>query len=173
MVFLLLISALDEMPGKRRLVRSRRYVMGFTMIEVMIVIGVIAILTAIAIPLYSHFREKAQIAVAISGVKVIENAVNLYSSDNGDYPDSLADIGMNTMKDPWGNPYQYLKIYGLGKKATGKARKDHFMVPINSDFDLYSMGPDGTSSSPLTAKSSRDDIIRANDGGYVGTAEGF
>jgi general secretion pathway protein G len=77
------------------------------------------------------------------------------------------------LKDPWGNPYQYLKIYGLEKKSAGKARKDHFMVPIDTDFDLYSMGPDGASASPLTAKSSRDDIIRANDGGYVGTAEGF
>jgi general secretion pathway protein G len=41
-------------------------------------------------------------------------------------------------------------------------------VPINSDFDLYSMGEDGKSSPPLTAKSSRDDIVRANNGAYYG-----
>jgi len=47
------------------------------------------------------------------------------------------------------------------------------MVPINSDFDLYSMGKDGRSVAPLTAKDSRDDIVRANDGGYVGLASEF
>lgn len=135
--------------------------------------AIVAILAAIAMPLFAHYREKAQIAVAISGIKVIEQAVNLYFSDKDDYPDSLADVGLANLKDPWGNPYQYLKIYGLGKKATGKARKDRFLVPINTDFDLYSMGPDGASTSPLTAKASRDDIIRANDGGYIGTAAGY
>ena len=42
------------------------------------------------------------------------------------------------------------------------------MVPVNSDFDLYSMGKDGASASPFTAKSSQDDIVRAFNGGYYG-----
>ena len=52
-------------------------------------------------------------------------------------------------------------------------RKDHNLVPLNTDFDLYSMGPDGESASPLTAKASRDDIIRANNGSYIGTATNY
>ena len=52
----------------------------------------------------------------------------------------------------------------------GKMRKDRFLNPLNSDFDLYSMGPDGQSRSPLVAKASRDDVIRANDGQYFGRA---
>jgi general secretion pathway protein G len=55
----------------------------------------------------------------------------------------------------------------------GKVRKDRFLVPINSTYDLYSMGADGRSVGPLTAAMSRDDIIRANDGAYVGLAEGY
>ena len=47
------------------------------------------------------------------------------------------------------------------------------MVPINTYFDLYSMGPDGQSVSPLTAKVSRDDIIYAHDGEYIGPAYAF
>ena len=54
------------------------------------------------------------------------------------------------MRDPWGNPYGYLNLGD--KNANGHARKDHSLVPINTDFDLYSMGPDGRSSPPLTAK---------------------
>ena len=57
--------------------------------------------------------------------------------------------------------------------SIGHARKDRFLVPINSDFDLYSMGKDGQSVSPLTAQKSHDDIIRANDGGYYGLASNF
>jgi len=46
-------------------------------------------------------------------------------------------------------------------------------VPINSDFDLWSMGPDGKSVPPLTAKASRDDIVRANDGTFYGWASDY
>ena len=47
------------------------------------------------------------------------------------------------------------------------------VVPINSDFDLYSMGEDGKSKSPLTAKPSHDDIVRANDGAFIGLATDY
>lgn len=53
------------------------------------------------------------------------------------------------------------------------ARKDRFLVPINSDFDLYSMGPDGRTKATLSAPVSRDDVIRAEDGAYYGLAEKF
>jgi len=46
-------------------------------------------------------------------------------------------------------------------------------VPLNSTYDLYSKGKDGASASPLTAKASADDVIRANDGGYIGLASGY
>jgi general secretion pathway protein G len=51
-----------------------------------------------------------------------------------------------------------------------KPRKDKNLVPLNSDYDLYSMGKDGESQIPLTVKISHDDIIRANDGAFVGLA---
>ena len=62
---------------------------------------------------------------------------------------------------------------GGGGGGMGQARKVKFLVPINSRYDLYSMGKDGASVSPLTAKSSRDDIIMANDGGFVGLAKNY
>ena len=143
---------------------------GFTLIEAMIVVAIIGILAGIAFPAFSAYRERAQVAVCIAGIRVIEKAVISFNLDESAYPDSLADVGLADMLDPWGNPYQYLRIDGAGKKVTGKARKDHFMVHINTDFDLYSMGPDGQSKSPLVAPVSRDDIIRANDGLFVGRA---
>jgi general secretion pathway protein G len=58
-------------------------------------------------------------------------------------------------------------------KGNGKARKDRFLVPLNTDYDLYSDGPDGKTASPITAAPSQDDIIRASDGSYVGVAADF
>ena len=75
------------------------------------------------------------------------------------------------MLDPWGNAYVYLSFEGL--RGLGRMRKDKNLVPVNSDFDLYSMGPDGRTALPFTAAASRDDIVRANDGGYVGKAENY
>ncbi|NOS79612.1 MAG: prepilin-type cleavage/methylation domain-containing protein, partial [Nitrospira sp.] len=57
--------------------------------------------------------------------------------------------------------------------GVGGARKDRFLVPINSDFDIYSMGRDGQTVAPLTAPKSHDDIIRASDGGFYGLAAYF
>lgn len=61
----------------------------------------------------------------------------------------------------------------VGGSIMGSVRKDRFLAPINTDFDLYSMGPDGDSKSQLNAKASRDDIIRAANGAYFGVASGF
>ena len=44
---------------------------------------------------------------------------------------------------------------------------------MNSDFDLYSVGNDGDSESPLSAKASRDDIVRANNGAFIGLGEDY
>jgi general secretion pathway protein G len=60
-----------------------------------------------------------------------------------------------------------------GCSTPGGARKDRRLVPINSDYDLYSVGKDGQSSPPLTAGQSQDDIIRASDGGFVGPASTY
>ena len=146
---------------------------GFTLIELMMVIALMGILAGIATPLFSAYRQRAQIAACVAGMKVIEQAVISYSIENGEYPDSLETVGLDGLKDPWGKPYQYLKIAGTVKGGLGLARKDHFMVPINTDFDLYSMGPDGQSKPPLTTKASQDDIIRANDGQYFGSAASY
>ncbi|MBX3236415.1 MAG: prepilin-type N-terminal cleavage/methylation domain-containing protein [Nitrospiraceae bacterium] len=67
----------------------------------------------------------------------------------------------------------YAAANGTGNVDRGKPRKDRFLHPINSDYDLYSIGKDGESVEPLTAKKSHDDVIRANDGKFVGLATEF
>lgn len=153
--------------GAYRPGRSR----GFTLIEICLAIAVLAALAAIALPQYSDYRERVRIAQAVTDIGHLQTLIAQFYTENRRYPDDLTEIGQDGVRDPWGNPYQYTNL--TTAKGNGKARKNRNLVPINSDFDLWSMGKDGESVSPLTAKSSRDDIVRANDGRFIGPASDY
>jgi general secretion pathway protein G len=147
---------------------------GFTLIEVMIAIAIVGILTSIAVPNYIKYKEKARIVVAITDLKFLEKEIMKFGSETGDLPDNLGVIGKDNFLDPWGRPYSYLKIQGNGGGGNDfKPRKDHSLHPINSDFDLYSLGRDGKSKAPLTSKLSKDDVIHANNGGFFGLVSNY
>jgi general secretion pathway protein G len=144
---------------------------GFTLIELLVVIGIIGTLSSIAIPTYSGYIERAKNTKAAAEIRILEKEIIACEAENEYLPDTLNDIDRGNLRDPWGNPYQYLNFENVQGK--GKMRKDRFLVPLNSDFDLYSKGKDGASQLPLTAKDSRDDIIRASNGQYVGIASEY
>ena len=151
--------------------RSRKRALGLTVIELMIGVAIVAVLVAVALPAYSDYRERQRIMQAISDLVVLNAVIKNYHFDVGSYPESLADVGAATRLDPWGKPYVYLNLQDPASK--GNARKNKNLVPINSDFDLYSVGKDGQTSPPLTSKYSRDDVVRANDGRYNGLAADY
>ena len=144
---------------------------GFTLIEILIVIAILATLAAIAIPAYSNYIQRAKIARCIAEIRTLESEIAAYQGNNDNLPDNLTDLGRGNILDPWGNPYQFLNFANV--KGVGNMRKDRNLVPINAHFDLYSMGKDGKSQSPLTAKASHDDIIRANNGSFIGIASDY
>lgn len=149
---------------------SQANISGFTLIELMIAMAILALLGMVALPAYQDYQAKVDLAVAEADIKTMSLLIKDYEMSNGSYPDSLATVSADSKVDPWGNPYQYINH----EDATpGKKRKDKNLVPINSDYDLYSMGEDGKSVAPLTAAHSRDDIVRANNGRYVGIAEEY
>jgi general secretion pathway protein G len=167
----------EQSTAGSRSVRTRLHAVtgqrGMTLVELMIVGAIIATLSAIALPLYAEVTERARVARATADIRIIESEIAAYEAVNGSLPGTLADIGRATFKDSWGHPYQYLNFAAGGPRATGLRRKDRFLVPLNSTYDLYSKGKDGRSQPPLTASVSQDDIVRAGDGVYVGLAAAF
>jgi general secretion pathway protein G len=146
---------------------------GFTLVEILIAITIIGALIAIALPVFSTFKEQQNIAIAVSDLKGIDLYVSSYKVSQGEFPNSLSEVPRADRKDPWGNQYEYLKIQGDESAVKGKMRRDKSLNPINTDFDLYSKGPDGETSTQLTSKTGQDDVVRASDGGFFGPAANF
>jgi general secretion pathway protein G len=152
---------------------------GYSLVELLIVVAIFITIAAIAIPSYSGMIDRAHEVAAMGDIKQMQFEIECYFISAGIYPESLATVKLDDRLDPWGRPYQYFRIAGAaagkgkGKGKSDGARKDKNLHPLNSDYDLYSKGHDGDSSLPLTAKQSRDDIIRANNGGFIGVASNY
>ncbi len=147
---------------------------GLTLIELLITISIVATLAGIAAPIFGTYVDKARSQKAVSDIRTtLQAGITLYEIANDNLPVSLADISRGGMLDPWGNTYQYLNLVAAGPGWRGQARKDQLLNPLNSDYDLYSMGENGRSALPLNNRWARDDIVRANEGGYIGLASDF
>lgn len=139
---------------------------GVTLIELMVVLAAVAILLAIAVPTYQGVMDKRDMSKTIKDLNTISTALDqMYFSQNR-YPESLSEIGLDGMKDPWGRAYSYVNLTNPANSTL--ARKDRFLHPVNNDFDLYSVGKDGETATNFNNTKSEDDVIRANSGGYFG-----
>lgn len=116
---------------------------GFTLLEIIVVVAIIAILAAYIAPKVAGRVDDARISKAKSDIRVLESSLELYKLDNFTYP--TGDNGLNALvnkpagdaknwreggyikklnKDPWGNAYQYL------------------LPGANGEFDVFSLGAD-------------------------------
>ena len=140
----------------------------FTLVEMSIALIIIGLFFMTFSPAALKMMESAKITTTSETIKEMQTDIDQFFKDNGRFPDSLEEVFGEVPLDEWGNPYQYLNM--SKETGNGKKRKDKNLVPINSDYDLYSMGPDGQTATPLTAAISQDDIVRGRDGGFVGLA---
>ena len=65
---------------------------GFTLLELLVVLAILAILIAIAIPVYKNQKEKASITAHNANVRVLETAVESYRQDKGKLPDDINEL---------------------------------------------------------------------------------
>ena len=119
---------------------------GFTLIEVMIVVVILAILAAVVVPKILDRPDQARVTAAKSDIAVIMQQLKLYRLDNTTYPSTDQGLTALTVKpttnplppnwkaggylerlptDPWGRPYQYLN------------------PGLKGEIDVYSLGADG------------------------------
>ena len=97
---------------------------GFTLIEILLVVVIIGILAAVAVPRLGGRVGQSQIAAAKASVGAIGTAIDLYETDNGKLPESLQNLitkgsepnwngpylrKAESLKDPWGHEFQYTK----------------------------------------------------------------
>ena len=153
--------------------RKKWHRVAFTLIELLIVLAIIATLMGVGMPMYQNQLERARVMVAISDIRTMKERIKDYLFEEMRLPDTLLEVPGAKRLDPWGNPYEYLNIEAGGPGIASKWRQDRFLKPINSDYDLYSKGRDGDSAPKLKKKESWDDILRANDGEFVGLASKF
>jgi general secretion pathway protein G len=121
---------------------------GFTLIEIMVVLVIIAILSALIAPQIIGRVDEARVTAAKQDIRTLGTALDFYKMDNFRYP--TTDQGLEALvkqpddpsvrnwraggylkattvpKDPWGNDYRYLSPGSKG-----------------GDYDLYSLGADG------------------------------
>lgn len=118
---------------------------GFTLVELLLVLVILAVLAAMIVPKFTKRSEQARIAAATTDIATLDGAIDIFEVDNGRYPTSDEGLkalvespgGATTWKgpylkravgnDPWGNPYIYRNP---GQHNT-------------NGFDLYSFGPNG------------------------------
>jgi general secretion pathway protein G len=144
---------------------------GFTLVELLGTLVILGILAGIIATKSKQAVEAAKVARAIGDIGAIQADIVAYEIATNVLPNGLVDVGRDQTRDPWGRPYVYFKF--PPGPVPPSARRDRFLIPINSSFDLYSQGSDGASVPPLTPPVSQDDVVRGNDGGFIGLGRKF
>ena len=142
---------------------------GFTLVEVMIAGAIMGVLAALCTTNYLVYIERVRVVRAIVDIKGIATHLDVTKIQGGKLPATLAAMSL-ARTDPWGRAYRYLRI---GSPPSAAVRKDQFLVPLNTDFDLYSVGKDGLSAAKITDAKSLDDVVRGSNGAFIGLARNY
>lgn len=131
---------------------------GFTFIEIMVVVAILAILAALVVPRIMGRTDDAKRTAAKVQIRNIEGALQLYKLDNGVYPTTeqglkalveKPSIGVIPKKwkiggylpklpeDPWGNPYKYLSPAQSSIQTSGQSSG------LKAEYEIISLGTDG------------------------------
>ena len=104
---------------------NKKIQQGFTLIELMIVVAIIGILAAIAIPAYQNYTIRAQVSEGLTLASPVQTAIAEYYQENGSVTTNLSTLGLTTVSgkyvssiDATTNPGAVTIVYG--NQANGK-----------------------------------------------------
>lgn len=113
---------------------------GFTLIELMIVVAIIGILAAVAIPAYGNYTRKAKVTEVTNAMGAVSNAIIEYYQDKGEYP-NLANLGTINTSMGMTIPDTYVKAAEVVPTAADGSNPAYatitvtFSDKIDSTFD--------------------------------------
>ena len=115
---------------------------GYTLMELLVVLAILGLLTAIATPYVLHYLETAKVKTARTEIANIGAGLDMFKADVGRYPTTQEGLGallkaptdaenwdgpyikkLDSFNDPWGRPYKY--------QSPGQ----------HNEYDIYSYGP--------------------------------
>lgn len=148
-------SSWPDLPAQRTVTMPKRHPDGsrpvragqggFTLIEIMVVVAIIAILGATVVPLIMDRPEQARVVRAKNDIATYESALELYRLDNFSYPST--DQGLEALTEkPTGDPEPTNWKSGGYVKKLGKDpwNRPYVYQSEGSDFEIVSLGRDGT-----------------------------
>jgi general secretion pathway protein G len=137
---------------------------GLTLVELIVVMAVLGVLASMAIPSFREYIKVTKINACASDLRIIDKAVTAYYIERNVLPVELSDVGLGSHQDPWKRQYEFKNLSIAGNVPL----QDSAGEVLNHDYDLYCKGGDGESFPVFGNPANEDDIVRANDGFYIG-----
>jgi general secretion pathway protein G len=120
--------------------------LGFTLIEVMVVVVILGILATFVVPKFVGRTDDAKLVKAKVDIQALETALKLYKLDNGKYPSTDQGLEALVSKPESGNVKDWREGGYLDKKTVPKdpwGNEYIYLSPgLNGDYDLISYGAD-------------------------------
>ncbi|MBT8141165.1 MAG: type II secretion system major pseudopilin GspG [Gammaproteobacteria bacterium] len=128
----------------RKIINSQKTNYGFTLIEMLVVVAIMATLMALIAPRFIERAEEAKVTATVAQLQQISTALDMYKLDNSTYP--TIDQGLQALVEkPFGSPEPKNWKHYLNEVPLDAWKNEIYYVYPGEHgvYDLYSLGADG------------------------------